>query len=352
MNIQLNLLKPLLKKLSSVKSDILVWDTKEGVLSAKENTLAVYVTDPVLKDNGDVYFFPAKKFLASVARMSGVLTVQKTDTYYSLVSNKTRIELEKSKYPWRLDVPTSYSVRIKTAVVQNLVRYTQIAVDPKQQGMTFSGLISFNGKEDFIDGSVIEAISTDGKRIAWITDSAETPDFSLLLPSSLASVFSHLTDEYTEFHDAVNFTAIRSGNFTVVANKFTTSFPSAKNMFPSSSDYAIPFRAAELAACFGRVEPIVDEENRAIELAFSTNGLIVRTLGKGGNAKDECEYAGVLTGAETAFDQKIVVDHKFVSNFLATAEGIVTVSGYLDKNFIVLKNNNKNYLVATRMRSN
>lgn len=340
MNISLATLKPLLKKLVAVKSEIVVLDTKEGVLSAKENNLAVYVTDEVLKDKaGDVFFFPAKKFLSSVNRMSGILTIHLTDTAYSLVSNKTRVELEKSKYPWRFDVPTSYKVVLKTFMVQNMVRYVQIATDPKQQAMTFSGLISLIGTKDFLENS-IEALATDGKRVACIREEADVEPFSLMLPSSLVTVLPNLEGENTEFLDTDNYTGLRSGNFVAIANKFTTNFPNVKSLFPSEHNFHILVQAAEFHAALSRIQPMVDEDTKCIELDFG-DVVTFRTIGSGGSAKDEINHAGNRMGA-----YKANFDHKSLSDFFSVAEGIVHIYHTDEKNFIVFENENKRYLMS------
>jgi len=104
MNIPLPTLKPLIKRLAAVKSEVIILDTEHGVLAAKEQNLAAWVEDESLKDPGKVvYFFPSRKFTTSVNRMSGILTIQKTDKGYSLVSNKTRIDLEEAKTAWRYE---------------------------------------------------------------------------------------------------------------------------------------------------------------------------------------------------------------------------------------------------------
>lgn len=340
MNIQLNLLKPLLKKLSAVKADIVVLDTKEGVLSAKENNLAVYVVDEVLKDkSGDVFFFPAKKFLSSVNRMSGILTVHKTDKAYSLVSNKTRVELETSKYPWRFDAPTSYKVNLKTSMVQNIVHYAQIATDPKQQAMTFSGLISLVGTKDFM-GSTVEAIATDGMRVACIQEESDVESFSMLLSSGLVSVLSNLDGETTEFLDTDHYTAVRSGNFIAIANKFTSNFPKAKSLFPAEAQFHVSVQAAEFYAALGRIQPMVDEDTKCIELDFG-DVITLRTVGAGGSAKDEINHTGNRMGS-----YKANFDHKSLADFFSVAEGIVDVFHTDGKNFIVFKNDNKRYLMS------
>lgn len=341
MNIQLTALKPLLKKLGCVKSDTVIWDSENGVLSARENNLAVYVVDEALKDpEKTVYFLPSKKFTPSINRMSGVLTVRKTDNGgYSFISNKTRIELDHLELPYKFDVPEKYAVKMPTALFQRLIGFASIAVDAKQQGMTFQGMIALAGVSDFL-GSYVEAVGTDGKRVCWIKEETETETFSALLPSGLSSVLSNLSDESVEILDTDRFTALRSGNFIAVANKFTSSFPKAKDLFPSKYDYTFSFLNDDLQAALGRIQPSVNEETRAVKLDFTEKGLVLYTEGHGGTAKDEVSYSANCT----ANPYWALVDHKYLTDF--NEEGEVKIHCSQRANFIVLENGSKKYLVA------
>jgi hypothetical protein len=104
MNIPLQTLKPLLKRLGSVKTDVIILDTEHGVLAAKEQNLAAWVEDEALRDvEKVVYFFPARKFTTTINRMSGILSVRKMDKGYALTCNKTRIDLEEAKAQWKYE---------------------------------------------------------------------------------------------------------------------------------------------------------------------------------------------------------------------------------------------------------
>src|ERR1700735_16917 len=99
-------LKPLLKKLGCVKSDTIVLDTKLGILAAKENSLAVYIKEESFIDpKGEIMFFPMQKFTSVINKLSGSVTVHTTDNGYSLLSSRTRVELQKPVYSWKMNLP-------------------------------------------------------------------------------------------------------------------------------------------------------------------------------------------------------------------------------------------------------
>lgn len=342
MNIQLSVLKPLLKKLSCVKGDAVVWDTENGILSTREGNLAVYVFDDVLKSDIGTLVFPSKKFLPSINKMSGTVSVQKTDNGYIVTSNKTKVELERGIQTWKMDLSFQNPISVKTSVLQKLLGFVQIASDPKQQAMTFAGLISLTGHEDFL-ASYLEAVATDGKRIALATEEVETDDFSLLLPSALVAVFPHLSGETTQFFDSENNTTVRSGGFVAVANKFTAKFPDAKKLFPTTCNFKATANVTDFREALDRIQPMLDEETCAIELDFKDT-IRLRTIGKGGSASDEIGYARPLLNQNPPLTA--IFHHKFLTDFLATVNGWVAVEYTVGKDFIVLKNENKKYLIA------
>lgn len=342
MNIQLSVLKPLLKKLSCVKGDSVLWDAVNGILSSREGNLTVYVYDDSLKVGTDTFVFPSKKFLPSINKMSGTIDIQKTDNGYCITSNKTKIELERGTKAWKPDLSFQNPISVKTSVLQKLLTYVQIASDPKQQAMTFAGLISLTGYDDFLTPR-LEAVATDGKRIALATEETETGDFSLLLPSSLAITFPHLSGDTTQFFDSENNTIVRSGGFVAVANKFTAKFPDAKKLFPTVCNFKATANVTDFREALDRIQPMLDEETHAVELDFK-DVISFRTIGKGGSASDEIGYARSLLNQNPPLTA--IFDHKFMTDFFATANGWVTIEHTIGKDFIVLKNENKKYLMS------
>jgi DNA polymerase III sliding clamp (beta) subunit (PCNA family) len=348
MNIPAPVLKALLKKLSGAKGDTIVLDTKNGVLFSKDNGLEIYVVDDQLKDeSGDVFFFPAKKFTPSVSKMSGTVTIQKTDKDgYLVQSNKTKIVLEKGYQAWSFKLPTDYPISIDTKKLQKVVSFVQIAADPKQQAMTFAGLISLAGKqeEDFLAGSYLEAVATDGKRISIATENADVDDFNLLLPATLAAVFPLLTGETTEFFDNDNGTFIKSDNLYAFGNKFTAKFPDAKKLLPESSDFGVVLYAADLKDALDRIQPMLDEDTRAVELSFGDK-LRLRTVGKGGSGQDEVESITQLPGHKPV-PYAAIFDHKFLTDFLSVVMEKISIENTTGKDFAVFSHYGKKYLLS------
>ena len=346
MNIELSKLKGLLKKLSCVKAETIILDTHNGVLCAREGNLSVYVINEILKDPtavDGIHFFPAKKFLPSVNRMSGTLTIRKMDNYYSLVSNKTRIELDIFEQPWKFDLHLTTDTAIKTSALQNIVQFVQIASDPKQDAMSFAGLISLRGHEDFIDGSRIEAVATDGKRMAVMSEETTSSNLDVLMPTSLVSVISQLDGELTYIQDSANFVMLHSNGLVAVANKFNGNFPNATAYFPEVYDFKVNVNPAEFLEALGRIQPMVNEDSRSMGIEYKNGSIVMSTAGSGGTGKDEIPY----TGQEHEY--KAMFDHKFLADFFSTikdSDEPVTICHKKDKQFLVFKHGEKQYLIA------
>jgi DNA polymerase III sliding clamp (beta) subunit (PCNA family) len=332
-------LKPLLKKLGCVKSDVIVLDTKLGILAAKETSLAVYIKEESFIDpKGEVMFFPAQKFSSIINKLSGSITLHTTENGYSLLSNRTRVELQKPTYTWKFNIPENYSPLAPTSVIKELISFAQIAYDPKQT-MTYSGLVSLKLDVDFFDNGYIEAVSTDGKRIAMSRDGVDwSSKFSLLLPASLGAVFPHLTGDIVHFADSEQSTAIRSGNIVAVAAKYTAKFPDISKMVSHASGKKVGFDAAELSAALDRVQPMLDNEKPWIKLTFG-NSIVIETVGGAGSARDEVECSG-------AVPEPIYFEHKFLADFISKSNGNVSYVGLSDPQRAVLINGNKTYVLA------
>jgi DNA polymerase III sliding clamp (beta) subunit (PCNA family) len=344
MVIPIPLLKPLLKKLGCVKSDVIVLDTKLGILAAKENSLSVYITEDSLTDpKGEVLFFPAQKFSSVINKMSGSVTIHTTENGYSLLSNRTKVELQKPVYTWKFNTPSEWSNLAETSTLKELVSFAQIAYDPKQT-MTYSGLVSLKLDVDFFDTGYVEAISTDGKRIAVSRRERESHSkFSVLLPASLGAVLPHLTGKDVHFADSEQSTAIRSGNIVAIAAKYTLKFPDTSKMISHVNGKKIQFDAAEMTEALDRIQPMLDDENPWIKLTFGDT-IVIETVGNGGSARDEVAFKGTAP-------ESIHFEHKFLNDFVSKAQGVVYYTALSDPQRAILTNDNKTYVLAGMARS-
>jgi len=236
------------------------------------------------------------------------------------------------------------TISVNTATLQKLIKFVQIAPDSKQTGLTYSGMVSLVGTEDPLGGS-IEAIATDGKRIASLSIPADVQQsFSALLPSSLIPIIPTLSDEKTLLFDDSRVSIIKSGKFTARANKFTDKFPDAKRLFPTGCDFIATVDAGEFREALGRLEAVMNEETRAVKLMWAQN-LELRTGNQSTHGKDEIAYQTLRgRGNELAFTA--IFDWKFLNDFFERVEGQVTCSYSVGKNFIVLQSKEKKYLLA------
>jgi DNA polymerase III sliding clamp (beta) subunit (PCNA family) len=166
----------------------------------------------------------------------------------------------------------------------------------------------------------------------------------VLLPASLIPLIPSFADEKTLIFDDSRGTIISSGKFTARANKFTDKFPDAKRMFPSGYDFIATVDAKDFTSALGRIEPVVDEESRAVKLTWA-NTLELRVGNKSTHGKDEVDYQTLKgDGKEGAFE--MLFDWKFLNDFFERVEGPVSCMYTLGKNYAVFQSKEKKYLLA------
>ena len=90
-------LKALLKKLSVVRTDMIVLDTLKGTIYAHSDELRILVSHPELvapSDKAGVIQFNGRKLSSAISRLSGILSVDAHAKGLKVTSAKTSFELE------------------------------------------------------------------------------------------------------------------------------------------------------------------------------------------------------------------------------------------------------------------
>jgi len=347
MNIPSADLKALLKRVSSVKGEMLILDTDGSVL-VSDPDLTVRAYSPKITEGLGVAL-NSRKFVSVVNRMTGILDIQKTDNTVVIKSSKTRIEMEYTtpKVP-KFQVPSTTHT-LPLGVVRDLLKYTASAAHANKAAST-GGVVQLNtiSKGLFDDEAVetLQSFGTDDQRCAFSNIAMQGIDpFTYAIPLPAVAALNSFEGETFTLASSPSHFILQNSGITVYANKLSKSFPDFKKFIPKTFAFTASLELAELKRVLYTVEPMVNQdEANAVFVHFLDGTLNVKTVGKGGVAEDEMQY--MADPLAEISDLKLKLSHKFLSDFLNAVTEEVNFSGNSKDTPVVLSSGNRELLLA------
>jgi DNA polymerase III sliding clamp (beta) subunit (PCNA family) len=343
MQIAASELKSLIKRTSTAKAEFLI--LMEGGCVASDSDMSVCVQSDSFKGFGTPIQVNSRKFSTVCNRLSGEITVRKTDTALTLSSVKTKVEMAFQPVKPRVFTQPEKLHTLPLTAVRDLLKYVSIAAD-QNKAAAQGGVVQMQTVQSVVEDEVegLEAAGTDGKRAAWTECVLEGVDpFKFQIPLPAVAAIQNLDGDTVEIGEGENFYFVRGGATTVYANKLVKRFPNLRSFVPKEFAFTATVDAKSVAEVLHTVEPMTQEnEQFAVVVHFLDGTLHIKTCGNGDFAEDETAYEG--TG-----EFKTRVNHKLLSDFFAVVGGEVTFKANTNKTPIVLESGTRKIMIAPVM---
>jgi DNA polymerase-3 subunit beta len=327
-------------------------DGQKIKLSATDLEIGVncYIKADVQKEGGIT--IPAKRFADIIRELpNGDIEIKADETkQINIKSAKSKFILmgiDKKEYPSLPEFPKDNIIKIKTTTLSSILRKTIFAVSKDEQRYVLNGVFLI------IEKGEIKAVSTDGRRLAYICEkgiNAKISGKSIIPTKAVADILRLIAlneniEEITlGFSD--NQIAIEIGDITFQANLIEGVFPNYEQVIPKKANSKIKIKAEDMMAAVKQMAPltngkIASDKSSAIKLSFGKNKLAIsaNTAGLGsGETEIEIEYGG---------DQiDINFNPSYIKDILQNIEDKNVVFSYTtSQNPIVLTpENNENYI--------
>lgn len=336
-------LKPLIKFISQVKSEYVVYSPALGFLTAADSNLAVRVEDSCLvHDVPEIYLLPLGKFSSFVGKAGKHITLTQSANTNKLVSGRLSVEFPVLAVTPKPTQKFDYTFSIPTNVLKDLVGYASAVTNPKET-MTYSGVLEIKADEDLFEENIsnsIKIVSTDGHRCASIYSATSGTPFKFLLPTTLVPLIANFTGEKTEVSNNQNTLGLKCGGVEVVSPKFSVQFPDVYSVFPDKFSAEAKIDQAGFLSAMNNIQPFLDSESPDVTLTFDQT-LTITT----GSAKDEVEY---VDGSSSILGKKFKTSHRFIADFLPKVTGMISIKMSPDGSRVVLESGSRKYLFVTK----
>lgn len=344
MKIQASELKSMLKRINSVKSTQTI--LTDGGILAMDQDISVCTASVSFAGFRVDTSVDSRKFSSVTNRMSGEIEITTTDSSVILKSSKTKVEIEHKPSPKRSYVKPPKLITLPLGVLKETLKYAASAANPNKAAATggailFQSVMGGDLFEEELTG--FEAMGTDDNRCAFITADIK-PDmaFDYSIPLPAVAALQQMEGETVSFGDAGSVYYFHSGATTVYANKLSKTFPNYKNFVPKDFKFEAELDHIKFKQSLYTVEPMTQEEEKfGIHVHFLDGLLAIGTVGKGGSAEDEIDYAAVKG---PGFSSKL--NHRFIQDFVSAATQPVVFKANSSTEPILLESGKRKLLVA------
>lgn len=332
MNIPATTLKSLLKKFGSLRSENLLLDTGAGTLFAADNDIRLFVESPALKDEKPaIVQINGRKLSSAVARLSGIVSLTvRPKGGLTVVSAKTRFDLESTPTKpevQKLDKGATYALPL--AEIKSLLKAG--AITTQKGHASFADVVELTGDKALrvratneLRLSVNWGAAYEGEAfqhlipVAAIGALQEIPGDSVLLTVSDALVTFSTTDD-------------QETRVIVSARRSAKTFPNFDAILPKTFAQQVKVDAAVMREALARIAPFIPaDDKKTIVVSFPGTDIHLRAR-SGGEAEDVVPQVDPPSTEDDPFGEtpaaqyKLYVNHTYMSDVFAAADGVVTM---------------------------
>ena len=239
----------------------------------------------------------AKKLLELVRLLpEGEIKVKLLENHWvEVVSDKKKYKLvgmAKENFP-ALPVMPHTLVKIRAAIVENLIRKTKFAISMEESRYTLNGGLLI------LKPDTLAMVATDGHRLAL----AETDhklaglngEVKVLIPKKAMDEVEKLSsaagsDAHIEFAKDESHLFFQVGHRLLISRILTGQFPNYEAVLPRDNNKSVVIERAELSDAVRRVAQLADQRSHAVKLAVSKEGIEISAASpEYGEAKETIE---------------------------------------------------------------
>ena len=217
-------------------------------------------------------------------------------------------------FPEIPQVDEAHAVVLEPGALRNLIRLTAFAAARERMRYALNGVLVH------VEGSTIEFVATDGRRLARATApvvSAGTAEFQAIVPTKgLQQLDKSLGEGDTEVRLVTGggHLLARTSRVTVVSRLVEGSFPNYRDVIPASCRQKAVIPRDSLVAALRRAALVTSREAQSVRLQFAADSLTVSAQSAEGSAEEavECSFAG--DGDTVGFNPEFLLDALNVLN--------------------------------------
>jgi DNA polymerase III subunit beta len=284
---ELNLSQGVVEKKTTIPilSNILL-EAKGGrvVLTATDLELGIRCSCPAKVKKEGAGTVPAKKLLEFVRLLPDAeITIKFLENHWANITcgrSRTKMAgMSRESFPELPQMPEATN-QVSVTMLSSMIAKTIFAISMEESRFTLTGALLVIRPEGVV------MVSTDGHRLAYIENLAETGDenrpFRALVPKKAMSEILKLAQEGGADAKAVisgddNHLFFQFGERLLITRKLTGNFPDYERVLPKDHNQIVTLQKDEIKSAVERVSQFADERSRAIRVQFGPGEVKVFT---------------------------------------------------------------------------
>jgi len=250
--------------------------------------------------------------------------------------------LPKSEYPVLPDFPEEKTFKIQKSLLKTMLRRAVFAVSTDETRYVLNGvyLIADNGS--------LKLVSTDGRRLAYISREGIDKKFqhkAIIPTKSVNEVQRIISAEEKESEIKIGVTenqiAFQIENITVLSRLIEGTFPNYEQVIPKKHETQVKVNVKEVLSAVRQMSLLTSDKASTVKFLFGKNLLRISAQAQGlgsGEAEIDIEHSGA--NLEIAFNPGFLidilknVDEEFVNFELTNSLNPALLSPLNDKNYL------------------
>ncbi len=173
-----------------------------------------------------------------------------------------------------------------------------------------------NGVYMLVEKGTVKLVSTDGRRLAFISRDAADKKIqrSAIIPTKAVNELQRVLNSDEKGDEVTvgiteNQIAFKAGNITIISRLIEGSFPNYDQVIPKKHDVQVKLNVKETLQAVRQMSTLALDKASAIRFTFAKNTLRISASAQGlgsGEAEIDVEYTGQLL--EIAFNPQFLID--------------------------------------------
>lgn len=291
---------------------------------------------------------PAKKFGDIVRELSEDKPIEIRSDETNQISVKcgkshfVLMGLPKSEYPVLPDFPEEKTFKIAKSLLKTMLRRTVFAVSTDETRYVLNGVYVI------ADAGALKFVSTDGRRLAYISRDGIDKKFQhrAIIPTKSVNEVQRILgaeEKDSDVHIGVteNQIAFRIENITVLSRLIEGAFPNYEQVIPKKHETQVKVNVKEALSAVRQMSLLTSDKASTVKFLFGKNLLRISAQAQGlgsGEAEIDIEHSG--PNLEIAFNPSFLidilknVDEEFVNFELTNSLNPALLSPLNDKNYL------------------
>ncbi len=298
------------------------------LIETKKDNITIFATDleigmkyiikcNVIKEG--IITLPARHLTNIVKELpeGEIEIIEEKNNIINIKSNKILFQinsLKKDEFPKFPSSPKKQSININTSVIKDMINKTAFAMSHDEVRYVLNGVCLEIEKGGDKNKTLLKAVATDGKRLAYIFNSVNAPDNytkKVIIPSKTINEISRIIDEWENIKIIIGEKQINfeTDNIIITSRLIEGHFPDYNQILPKKHKERVKLNTEQFLTSVKRVALLINDKTNYIKLNLKKDVMLLSIeTPEVGQAQEEIEIDYKGEELIMAFNPNYIMD--------------------------------------------